>query len=51
MITHNHLFAVIGNLILGNTAEKIIEKKSQIYYLEKNNVFASLNNAIYRIAF
>lgn len=27
MMTHNHLFAIIGNLIV-NTVEKIIEKKN-----------------------
>lgn len=49
MMTHNHLFAIIGNLIV-NTVEKIIEKKNQNYYLKKNIVFGNINNVICRIA-
>lgn len=38
MMTHNHLFAIIGNLIV-NTVEKIIEKKTPKLLFEKKYCF------------
>lgn len=38
MMTHNHLFAIIGNLIV-NTVEKIIEKKPPKLLFEKKYCF------------